>query len=99
MTFKVEHDWLTERGWAPWQDDDADATGKILLLCPLKDFENVPTGTIMRSIDGDFLPKEDVDLDTRGGYLAYGLLVPRPKKPPKKHPYRFLDDPWESSKK
>lgn len=67
---------LRIRGWAVW-DSKPDGTGRVLMLCPLADFQNVPDGVEMESINGKKVTKgkDYIDDDTRAGLLAYGLRV------------------------
>ena len=60
---------LEQRGWQEWDDH--------ILLCPLEDFENVPDGTKMTSINDHQVIKgqDKINLDTRGKFLAYGIQL------------------------
>ena len=50
--------------------------GKGLLLIPLALYDKIPDGTEVIAIDGDKLVKgkDHIDLDTRAGLLAFGIL-------------------------
>lgn len=72
---------LDARGWRQWRNEpliDGD-----LWLCPLSDWENVPAGTVLTSITGERKTKgkDYIDLDTRFGLLAYGVVI-KPGPPP-----------------
>lgn len=78
---------LEARGWRQWSRShdplnlflcDGD-----LWLCPIADWENVPVGTVMTSIMGEEKTKgkDYIDLDTRFGLLAYGVVI-KPGPPP-----------------
>lgn len=77
---------------------------KVLLLCPLKEFYNIPDGTVLTTVQGDSITKRKgkvptANMDVRGGYLAFGLLVDEPVKKTRRKEYRDIDEPWEPSKK
>jgi hypothetical protein len=56
-----------------WKLDD----GRTITLVTPKEFSELPHGTVLYSIRGNRAVKgtDYIDNDTRGGYLAYGLLV------------------------
>ena len=55
----------------------------ILLLLNLPLFEGLPNGTILHSINGETAVKgkDDIDLDTRGGFIAWGIQVEHDRDP------------------
>lgn len=55
--------------------------GDTIYLIPLIEKDNVPSDTIVTCIDGTKLLANKMDLDTRGGMLAYGVY-PDPPTPP-----------------
>lgn len=67
---------LLNRGWQVWSRTFL-FDGKTLYLCPEVEFDRVPNGTAMCSISGERVVKgrDPIDNDTRGGYLAFGVLV------------------------
>jgi hypothetical protein len=67
-----DKNYLLGRGWRMWAN-----TVPVLYLCPASDYEYVPDGTIMVSINGkEYIKGKDyIDDDTRGGLLAYGVLI------------------------
>ena len=44
-----------------------------LWLFTIGEYNQLPAGTMLTSINGHTCPKEDADLDTRGNYIAYGV--------------------------
>jgi hypothetical protein len=52
--------------------------GKVIYLVTPEEFAKLPKGTPLLSINGREVVKgiHYVDGDTRGGYLAYGVLIP-----------------------
>jgi hypothetical protein len=84
---------LIRRGWRMWSENDK-YDGKLLLLCPLSDFENIPDGTIMMNIFGGSVTKgvDKIDDDTRGGLMAYGILFEKVNVPDPNKKYRSIDD-------
>ena len=56
----------------PWKLKD----GRTIYLIKETDLRDIPKGTILHDIFGERaeVGKDDIDLDTRGGYLAYGIL-------------------------
>jgi hypothetical protein len=56
---------------AEWKLDD----GRIIDLVTPNEFESLPHGTVFVSIDGERVIKsvDDIDDDTRAGFLAFGL--------------------------
>ena len=68
---------LKDRGWQLWDKKNVDHKGRQLLLCPLKDLENVPDGTTLECIDGSECTKgkDYIDDNVRGGFLSYGVRV------------------------
>ena len=55
---------------------DRDTPETPLWLLPLDKLDEVPLGTPLVALDGDVVLKgyQDIDLDVRGGYLAWGFL-------------------------
>lgn len=56
-----------------------------LFLITIRQLEQLPDGTALIAIDGELVYKgvNDIDLDTRAGFLAYGFtkeIVPRKYK-------------------
>lgn len=51
--------------------------GRILELVTPEEFEALPDGTVLYSIIGERVTKgvDDIDDDTRAGYIAFGRLV------------------------
>lgn len=99
-------EYMIRRGWRKWSDeelfeDPQDQKRKVLLLCPLSDFPNVADGTRMCSITGEFVVKgtDYIDDDTRGGVMAFGVLVESVVIPDLKKKYRSIDDPPEPNPK
>lgn len=94
-------EYLIRRGWRMWSQEelfeDGDGKRKVLLLCPLSDYPNVPSGTAMYSITGEKKVKgtDYIDDDTRGGCMAFGILVESVTIPDPKKKYRSIDDPSE----
>lgn len=73
------YDLLKDRGWQKWLTPMKE--GKVLVLCPLEDFDNIPDGIIMQSILGgkQYIKGLDkISKDVRGGMLAYGVLIEDP---------------------
>ncbi len=68
----VEFDPLSRRNNNPWSDRQDDP---LWLLTPAE-FEMVPDGTVLVCISGKRSTKgvDCIDLDTRAGYIAHGLL-------------------------
>lgn len=91
---------LVDLGWTVW-GKWSKASGHYLCLCPRGQFDLIPNGTVLYSINGDGKTKgqDDIDLDHRGGFLAWGLItvgeVPRQYKPRK---YRSIEAPFEPQK-
>ena len=56
----------------PWKLED----GRIINLVAEKDYKNVPDGTILIDIEGEshIKGRDKIDMDTRHGMLAYGVL-------------------------
>ena len=54
-----------------WKLDD----GHTIWLLTEKEFETLPNGTKLISILGEVVTKgiDTIDMDTRGGYIAFGL--------------------------
>lgn len=79
-----------------WSRHDTFA-GRMLLLCPLSDFKNIPNGTVMTDICGGSAVKgqDKFDMDTKGGVLAFGILLENIIVPDEKKKYRSIDDPSE----
>lgn len=50
-------------------------TNDKILLIPEQLYHRIPNGTLVFSINGNqcIKGKDYIDMDTRGGYLAYGL--------------------------
>jgi hypothetical protein len=95
--FTVQNsEFLIRRGWRMWSDKDL-FDGKMLLLCPLDDFDNVPDGTVMYDVFGDSAVKgkDKIAKDHKGGTLAYGILLENINVPDEKKKYRSIDDPSE----
>jgi len=79
---------LQERLCAPWTTkslersfsrefyDKPDPDGKQIYLIPGRDYKNIAPGTVLFSIFGErkVMGTDSVDDDTRGGYLAYGVI-------------------------
>lgn len=66
--------------WVPWSRQtrtvwNADAPDHLWLLRP-DELERLPKGTLLTCINGQVaeVGSPDIDGDTRGGLLAYGLL-------------------------
>ena len=59
-----------------WKLDD----GRVILLLTLGQFAILPDGTALVSISGRTVikGKDYIDNETRGGYLAYGVLNEKP---------------------
>lgn len=49
-----------------------------LWLLTVDEFNNIPDGTELTCIDGEVVVKgrDEIDLDTRMGYIAYGIVDP-----------------------
>lgn len=49
--------------------------GQWIDLMTVEAFENLPDGTVVMSISGAYYTKgvDNIDLDTRGGQIAFGL--------------------------
>ena len=62
---------VVARSWPKWEIRDG---GPTLRLIPLTQFKEIPHGTVVTSIMGGEGIVPDIDLDTRGGVLAWGLL-------------------------
>jgi hypothetical protein len=64
---------LLKFGFAFWTNTNE---SKNTLLIPLKFWDKIPDGTKLKTIMGEIKIKGQsfIDLDTRGGYLAVGLL-------------------------
>lgn len=92
-------EFLIRRGWRIWSKDEL-ICEKTLLLCPVKDFENVPDGTVLTSIFGEQKVKgtDDIDQDSRAGLLAYGVLLEKINIPDPNKKYRTLDELCEPEK-
>lgn len=58
----------------PWDDEEEHPDGLLWLLTP-QEVEELPNGTLVESIMGDYATKghDAIDLDTRFGYTAWGL--------------------------
>lgn len=57
----------------------SDLVGRTIHLVTPKEFEDSANGTVFHSIFGEKLIKGEgkpIDLDTRGGYCAFGILQP-----------------------
>jgi hypothetical protein len=67
---------LFDRGWRKWSYE-TDKDGKVLFLCPLVDYKNVPNGTPFECVNGAKKIKGEnyIDEDSRFGLLTYGLRV------------------------
>lgn len=61
---------LAVRGWVRWNKESD------LYLCPIAEFDDLPDGIALHSISGLVAVKgrDDIDKDTRGGFLAYGII-------------------------
>ena len=57
--------------------------GKLMLI-PLSKYEEIADGEILTCIDGTHAVKgkDNIDLDTRGGFIAYGFMSKHPKEGP-----------------
>lgn len=57
-----------DRGMRSWDGD--------LYLIPKSDFDNWPDGVVLTSISGNRVikGKDPIDMDTRGGLLAFGIF-------------------------
>ena len=53
------------------------SSGKVLLLVHKDEFEQIPDGAVLWSINGNRVVKgrDYIDGDDRGGWLAYGVEV------------------------
>lgn len=62
---------LIDRGYRWWDDQHT------LLLIPVRCLDEIADGTTLTAIDGEEVVKgrDEIDTDTRGGLLAYGLPV------------------------
>lgn len=60
---------LEALGFGHWSE------GSRLMLIPLKLYDTIPDGTILTSISGRVVTKgkDEIDLDTRFGCIAFGL--------------------------
>ena len=49
---------------------------RVIHLIHIDDYKSIPNGTVLTDIFGEdcIVGKDYIDLDTRGGYLAYGIL-------------------------
>lgn len=58
----------------PWDREEQHPDGLLWLLTP-KEFKELPDGTVLESINGTFAfkGKDDIDLDDRFGFIAWGL--------------------------
>lgn len=55
----------------PWTLDD----GRVIHLIHEDDYRAIPDGTVLTCISGETVVKgrDVIDMDTRGGMLAYGI--------------------------
>lgn len=60
---------LVNKGYMGWDLN----TGGTIYLIPLIEMGNIPQDTIVTCIDGTTSLAKDMDSDTRGGMLAYGI--------------------------
>lgn len=69
-----EYNELFARNWLPFTEPQ---DGKVLMLCPLLDFKNVPNGTVMMSVRGISCIKgtHRIDDNSKNGYMGYGVEV------------------------
>jgi hypothetical protein len=92
--FTVQNsEFLIRRGWRMWSRSDL-FEGKMLLLCPVDDFKNIPKGTRMTHICGGHAVKgkDKITMDHKGGVLAYGILLEDIIVPDENKKYRSIDD-------
>jgi hypothetical protein len=49
-----------------------------LWILTIDEYDNLPNGTELTCIDGEIAVKgrDDIDLDTRFGYISYGIVDP-----------------------
>jgi len=62
--------YLESLGWGVWEK------GNPLRLCPVPQWEKIPTGMKVHSISGDsrVVGRDHVDMDYRFGCLAFGIV-------------------------
>lgn len=61
-----------------WEDEGENS----LFLFHINEYDQLPDGIELESISGDkkIKGKDEIDLDTRAGYIAWGIRSPRTHK-------------------
>lgn len=82
MDIRITAEELVANGYAKWKigkggfAPGVGMDGKVIYLVPESKYNKLPKGTELYSINGKRVikGKDKIDDDTRGGYLAYGIM-------------------------